>query len=103
MSNLTVIRTAHSSISQPEQALQQLVAELLRPDTVLIILFCSNTYDRAILATEIKRRLADVQVIGCTTAGEIGGAGLAQQSMVGISFSGEVFTVGSCLIFHHKV
>jgi hypothetical protein len=98
MSNLTVIRTAHSSISQPEQALQQLVAELLRPDTVLIILFCSNTYDRAILATEIKRRLADVQVIGCTTAGEIGGAGLAQQSMVGISFSGEVFTVGSCLI-----
>lgn len=98
MSNLTVIRTAHSSIPQAEQAIQQLVAELLEPDTELVILFCSTNYDRAILATEIKRRFAGVNVIGCTTAGEIGAKGFTQDSMVGISFSGDVFTAKSCLI-----
>ncbi|PPD35576.1 MAG: FIST domain containing protein [Methylomonas sp.] len=98
MNNQSVIRTAHSCLSQPEQAIEQLVAELLQPDTVLVILFCSNTYDRAILAAEIKRRFTDVQVIGCTTAGEIGGKGLCQQSMVGVSFSGKVFTTVSCLM-----
>lgn len=93
-----MICSAHSCVSQPELAIQQLAEALLQPQITLVILFISNTYDRSVLANEINRRFADVQVIGCTTAGEIGAKGLTQQSMVGIGFSGEFFTASLCLI-----
>lgn len=93
-----MICSAHSCVSQPELAIQQLAEALLQPQITLVILFISNTYDRSILANEINRRFADVQVIGCTTAGEIGAKGLTQQSMVGIGFSGEFFSASLCLI-----
>ncbi len=53
----------------------------------LVVFFCSSAYDRDALAGEMTRRFGDVQVIGCTTAGEIGPAGCLDGSITGASFS----------------
>jgi hypothetical protein len=58
-----------------------------QPDAALVIFFCSAAYDRDLLAAEIGRRFAGAQVVGCTTAGEIGPAGCRDHSLTGVSFS----------------
>jgi len=58
----------------------------------LVVFFCSSEYDLDILATEMSRLFAGTQVVGCTTAGEIGPLGYLQHSLSGVSFS-----VGSCV------
>lgn len=53
----------------------------------LVLFFCSSEYDLDILAAELTRLFAGVQVIGCTTAGEIGPAGYREHGISGVSFS----------------
>jgi len=61
----------------------------------LVVFFCSAEYDLDVLAAEMQRLFAGVQVIGCTTAGEIGPAGYRDHSISGASFPSESFTVTS--------
>ena len=58
----------------------------------LVIFFCSSEYDLDALAVEMNRLFAGIQVVGCTTAGEIGPAGYHQHSLSGASFP-----AGSCV------
>ncbi len=58
----------------------------------LVIFFCTSEYDLDVLAAEINRLFAGVQVVGCTTAGEIGPAGYRTHSLSGVSFP-----AGSCV------
>ena len=58
----------------------------------LVVFFCSSDYDRDALAAEMTRRFAGVQVVGCTTAGEIGPAGCRDHSIAGVSFSADACT-----------
>jgi hypothetical protein len=58
----------------------------------LVIFFCSNEYDRDVLAAEMGRLFAGVQVVGCTTAGEIGPAGCRDHSIAGVSLARDVCT-----------
>ncbi|MGV8897675.1 MAG: nitric oxide-sensing protein NosP [Burkholderiaceae bacterium] len=85
------IRIAQSSATEAQQAVQELHAALAQPqaDLQLVIFFCSSAYDLDVLAAEMQRLFAGVQVVGCTTAGEIGPAGYLQHSLSGASFSGE--------------
>ncbi|WP_415878745.1 nitric oxide-sensing protein NosP [Methylomonas sp. TEB] len=98
MSPRTAIRIAHSCLADPQQAVEELALGLQHADTTLVIFFCSNSYDRTVLASEIRRRFQGIQVLGCTTSGEIGGAGLRQQSLVGAGFSAPDFMATSGLI-----
>ncbi|MDT4288208.1 nitric oxide-sensing protein NosP [Methylomonas sp. MO1] len=98
MSRRTAIRIAHSCLSDPQRAVEELALGLLHSDTTLVIFFCSNSYDRTVLASEIRRRFQGMHVVGCTTAGEIGDAGLSQQSLVGVGFSAPDFIATSGLI-----
>ncbi|MBD9361256.1 nitric oxide-sensing protein NosP [Methylomonas fluvii] len=98
MSRPTAIRIAHSCLSDPQRAVEELALGLLHTDTTLVIFFCSNRYDRTVLASEVRRCFQGIQVLGCTTAGEIGGAGLSQQSLVGVGFSTPDFMATSGLI-----
>ncbi|HYO19099.1 MAG TPA: FIST N-terminal domain-containing protein, partial [Dermatophilaceae bacterium] len=59
----------------------------------LVVFFCSVEYDLEVLALEMKRLFTGVQVIGCTTAGEIGPAGYLDHSISGASFPSDSFSV----------
>ncbi len=64
----------------------------------LVIFFCSSEYDLEVLAEEMKSLFAGVQVVGCTTAGEIGPTGYMQHSLTGASFPTCSFNVVSGLM-----
>jgi len=81
------IRTAQSCAADPRDAVEEFYAGVAQPDMSLVVFFCSSAYDRDVLAVEMARRFADVHVIGCTTAGEIGPAGCLDGSISGASFS----------------
>ena len=94
------IRLSHSSGTDPRQAAQEFFASVTQPDMALVIFFCSSEYDLDILAAEIDRLFAGVQVVGCTTAGEIGPGGYQEHSLAGVSFSADACTAVTGRIDH---
>jgi hypothetical protein len=86
------IRIAQSCARDPREAVAEFEAGVAQPDTTLVTFFCSSEYDRDVLAAEMGRRFAGVQVVGCTTAGEIGPAGCRDHSITGVSFSSAACT-----------
>lgn len=87
MNQQSSIRIAHSLKESPTEAVKEFYAGVEQPDMAFVIFFCSDIYDHAVLASEMAAAFAGVQVIGCTTAGEIGPAGYCTHSLVGASFS----------------
>ena len=86
------IRIAQSCARDPREAVAELHAGVVQPDAALVVFFCSSQYDREALAAEMGRRFAGGQVVGCTTAGEIGPAGCRDHSITGVSFSSAACT-----------
>lgn len=86
------IRQAQSCATDARQATKEFHAAVSQPDMELVIFFCSSAYDLDVLAAEMSRLFAGIQVVGCTTAGEIGPSGYRTHSLSGASFS-----AGSCV------
>ncbi|MDO8989689.1 MAG: nitric oxide-sensing protein NosP [Sideroxyarcus sp.] len=86
------IRIAQSCAAEARQAVREFHAAVAQPDTELVVFFCSSEYDLDVMAAEIHRLFDGIQVVGCTTAGEIGPAGCFAHSLSGASFS-----AGSCV------
>jgi hypothetical protein len=86
------IRTAQSTATEAHQAVAEFHTAVAQPDMELVIFFCSSEYDLDVLAAEMGRLFAGIQVVGCTTAGEIGPAGYRSHSLSGASFP-----AGSCV------
>jgi len=86
------IRMGQSCSTEARQAVQEFHAAVAQPDMELVVFFCSSEYDLDVLAAEMCRLFAGIQVVGCTTAGEIGPAGYCQHSLSGVSFP-----AGSCV------
>lgn len=86
------IRIAQSCAPDPREAAEELFQGLAQPDMSLVIFFCSSEYDRDALAAAIGRLFAGVEVVGCTTAGEIGPAGCRDRSIAGVSFAAAACT-----------
>jgi hypothetical protein len=94
------IRTAQSCATEASQAVQEFHAAVAQPDIELVIFFCSSEYDLDVLAAEMSRLFAGVQVVGCTTAGEIGPSGYRAHSLSGVSFPAGSCTAVSGLLDH---
>jgi hypothetical protein len=86
------IRTAQSCATGARAAAREFHAAVAQPEMALVLFFCSTRYDLDELAEEMARLFAGVQVVGCTTAGEIGPAGCRDHSISGVSFG-----PGSCV------
>jgi len=98
MNDRTSIRAAHSCARHPGDAVREFHRAVYQDNMALVIFFCSAAYDSDVLAEEMSRRFRGVQVVGCTTAGEIGPAGYRDLSLSGVSFSSTDFTaVSGCL------
>lgn len=85
--NRARICRAQSCARDAREAAREFHAGAAQPDMALVIFFCSTEYDRDALADEMRRLFVGVQVVGCTTAGEIGPAGYTDHSITGASFS----------------
>jgi hypothetical protein len=80
------IRMAQSCATEARLAAQEFHAAVVQPNMGLVVFFCSSKYDLDVLAAEMRRLFDGVQVVGCTTAGEIGPAGYRSHSLTGVSF-----------------
>jgi hypothetical protein len=81
------IRRAQSRAADARDAAAEFHAAVQQKHMALVVFFCSSEYDLDVLAGEMRRLFAGVQVVGCTTAGEIGPTGYIQHSLTGASFS----------------
>lgn len=61
--------------------------------TSLILFFCSCTYDLQQLAENFNIQFPDIEVVGCTSAGEIGPEGYLEHSLTAILFPKDEFDV----------
>jgi hypothetical protein len=86
------IRRAQSCATDAGDAAREFHAAVAQPNMALVVFFCSVHYDLDILASEMQRLFAGVQVIGCTTAGEIGPIGYRDRTISGASFPSSSFT-----------
>ncbi len=92
MHDTSHIRRAHSCAIDAPDAVREFHAAVAQPHMALVIFFCSVHYDLEVLASEMRTRFAGVQVIGCTTAGEIGPKGYLDRTISGASFPSRTFT-----------
>ncbi|WP_020407934.1 nitric oxide-sensing protein NosP [Hahella ganghwensis] len=92
------IRRAHTKIEDPVEAARTFYEQVQQDDPALVLFFCSSHYDLSALASEMERLFRGIQVVGCTTAGEIGPLGYLDHSLSGISFPADSFTAVSGLI-----
>lgn len=73
--------SAVSDSFDPQRAVAEL-AQVLNPERAeCIIFFCSPQYDLDALAVALNDQFAGIQVIGCTTAGEISSEGITANSI----------------------
>jgi len=86
------IRQAYSAATDAREAVREFYASVAQPGMALVLFFCSSDYDLDILAVELGRLFAGIQVVGCTTAGEIGPGGYWEHGLAGVSISSEVCT-----------
>lgn len=86
MNNRGCIRRAQSCATDAREAVREFHAGVAQPDMALVVFFCSSEYDLDVLAEEMRSLFAGTQVVGCTTAGEIGPAGYREHSLTGASF-----------------
>ena len=97
------IRRGHSTAPGALDAVAEFHAAVVQADMALVVFFCSSDYDLDRLAAEMQRLFGEVQVIGCTTAGEIGSAGYLEHSLCGASFPASQFTaVCDCIEQLHE-
>src|SRR6266545_5135680 len=96
----TKIRLAHSCSPDAREAVQEFHLSVTQPDMGLVVFFCSSDYDLDILEAEVGRLFAGAEVVGCTTAGEIGPSGYREHSLAGISFSADACMAVNAHIDH---
>ncbi|QJD30587.1 FIST N-terminal domain-containing protein [Methylococcus geothermalis] len=89
--NSSSIRIAQSCAADPREAVREFHAGVKSQQPALVTFFCSSEYDLDAIAAEMRRLFAGLQVVGCTTAGEIGPAGYREHSLAGASFQADSF------------
>ncbi len=95
---LGLIRTGQSCAGDARAAAREFYRAVAQPEMAFVVFFCSPEYELDALALELGRLFVGVEVVGCTTAGEIGPAGYREQSISGASFAAGGFVVASARI-----
>lgn len=89
------IRTGQSLATDPCDAVREFHGRVSQPETALVVFFCSSDYDLEALGRELDRAFSGVEVVGCTTAGEIGPSGYCGHSLTGASFPADTCTAAT--------
>jgi len=83
--NDPIIKQGSSQETDPATAAQELYDAIEQPNVSFAVFYCSANYDLKALEKALAERFIDISLIGCTTAGEIGPNGLADDSIVGFT------------------
>lgn len=94
------IRKGASQSTDPAIAAKELFESLNQPDISLALFYCSPEYDIKQLGVELNRYFSKINLIGCTTAGEITPDGYLSGSITGVSVASKDFTVVTKRINH---
>lgn len=95
MDEASRIRRAQTRVEDAREAVRAFHAGVAQDDMALVVFFCASSYDLDAIADEMRRCFAGVQVVGCTSAGEIGPGGYLEHSLAGASFGAGDFTAAS--------
>lgn len=87
------VQRGASTAVDAETAVAELAVQLQPETAELIVFFASPDYDREELAIALREHFANTQVIGCTTAGEIGPAGYGEGTLSGFSLRSGDFSI----------
>lgn len=93
MTRLGTMRRAQSTKVDTGAAIADVLAGLAPADLALIVLFVGEGHDLPRIEQTLASLSADVQVIGCTTAGEIGKGGYLDHSITALGFPRDLFRV----------
>ncbi|WP_119390091.1 nitric oxide-sensing protein NosP [Taklimakanibacter lacteus] len=87
-----------SAAVDPAEAVRELAYRIDQPEMALVVFFASPSYDRPSLARAIAVEFPGVEVIGCTTAGEITSEGYRENTITAVSFGRDDYKASISLI-----
>lgn len=90
--------TAISKATDPFIASQELYQQLHKENISFVLFYCSSTYALDTLAQTMESTFEGIDIVGCTTAGEVTNHGYEQHSIVAIGFSSKYFAICATLI-----
>ena len=93
-----VVRSAMSESRSAETVAQDLARQLMHPHLGFVLFFCSAEYDLPALAEMLERYFGGIDLVGCTTAGEITPAGYGRGCVSAVGFDVRSFAISSALI-----
>ena len=85
------VRRGFSTKTDASEAVDEIWEQTFQPDAKLTVFFCSSWYDLDKLASRVRERFGNANVVGCTTSGEIGPNGYLERSMSAFSLGGPSF------------
>ncbi len=97
MSSLS-IRKGTSQQRDPVEAARELHAAIFQPDLKLAVFYCAADFDLPALAKALHAQFGDVNLVGCTTAGEITPQGYLAGALTGFSLAAPALDVGTALV-----
>jgi len=97
MTNTKTIVAVSKSIDVIK-ASRELQKKLNHPDINFVIFYCSAVYQLDELATAMTQCFKNIDIVGCTTAGEFTRDGCEKESIVAIGFSGQYFSISAKLV-----
>ena len=89
----TGVRRGHSVQADAFAAIDELWEQVFQQDAKLTAFFCASSYDLDRIALRVRERFGEANVVGCTTAGEMGPAGCLEDSVSAFSLAGPSFEV----------
>jgi len=84
-----------STATDSKQAAKELYEALNVKETEAVFFYCSPNYDLEVLGKSLNHYFGDIELIGCTTAGEISSIGYSQDSISGFSLPKSDFKVST--------
>lgn len=94
----TPIIVAMSDSLIAEEAAQALAEQLCHDQLEAVLFFCSAEYDLSRLAHALNQRFVGINLVGCTTAGEITPRGYDRGTLVALGFHRAWFSVETALV-----
>ncbi|WP_339767206.1 nitric oxide-sensing protein NosP [uncultured Paraglaciecola sp.] len=90
--------TAISRSEDPSIASHELRQQLSDSDISFVLFYCSSIYPLDALALQMTSAFSGIDVVGCTTAGEITPKGYEQHSIIAIGFSSKYFAISAQIV-----